>query len=156
MAVKQSAGILMYRMNKKLPEVFLVHPGGPFWKHKDLGAWSIPKGEFTEHEDPLKAAIREFGEETGTTPDGDFSALGSVKMKSGKLISAWSVQGDIDPATVRSNTFPLEWPPRSGKTIMAEEVDRGEWFDPETAKQKINPAQAVLIDRLMKNLGIDG
>jgi predicted NUDIX family NTP pyrophosphohydrolase len=146
----------MYRLNKNQPEVFLVHPGGPFWKNKDVGAWSIPKGEFKDDEDPLKAAIREFGEETGTTPSGDFKELGSVKMKSGKLIFAWSVKGDIDPASVKSNTFPLEWPQHSGKTIMVEEVDKGEWFDPETAKEKINPAQAVFIDRLMKNLEING
>jgi predicted NUDIX family NTP pyrophosphohydrolase len=146
----------MYRLNKKQPEVFLVHPGGPFWKNKDTGAWSIPKGEFNEEEDPLKAAIREFEEETGSIPNGEFISLGSVKMKSGKLIFAWSVKGNIDPATVKSNTFPLEWPPGSGKTLMVEEVDKGEWFDPDTAKEKINPAQTVFIERFMKNLEIDG
>jgi predicted NUDIX family NTP pyrophosphohydrolase len=146
----------LYRFNKKQPEVFLVHPGGPFWKNKDTGAWSIPKGEFNEEEDPLKAAIREFEEETGSIPNGEFISLGSVKMKSGKLIFAWSVKGNIDPATVKSNTFPLEWPPGSGKTLMVEEVDKGEWFDPDTAKEKINPAQTVFIERFMKNLEIDG
>jgi predicted NUDIX family NTP pyrophosphohydrolase len=146
----------LYRLNKKQPEVFLVHPGGPFWKNKDTGAWSIPKGEFNEEEDPLKAAIREFEEETGSIPNGEFISLGSVKMKSGKLIFAWSVKGNIDPATVKSNTFPLEWPPGSGKTLMVEEVDKGEWFDPDTAKEKINPAQTVFIERFMKNLEIDG
>jgi predicted NUDIX family NTP pyrophosphohydrolase len=154
--LKQSAGILLYRFNKKRIQVFLVHPGGPFWKNKDLGAWSIPKGEFSEDEDPLQAATREFEEETGSKLSGNFTALGSAKMKSGKLIFAWSVKGDIDAATLKSNTFPLEWPPRSGKTLMVEEVDKGEWFDPDIAKEKINAAQTVFIDRLMETLGIDG
>jgi predicted NUDIX family NTP pyrophosphohydrolase len=154
--LKQSAGILLYRYKKKQLEVFLVHPGGPFWKNKDAGAWSIPKGEFAEGEDPLQAAVREFKEETGSEVSGSFYALGSVKMKSGKLVFAWCVEGNIDPATVKSNSFPLEWPPRSGKTLMVEEVDKGAWFSPGLAKEKINPAQAVFIDRLIEYKGIDG
>lgn len=146
----------MYRLEKKRLKLFIVHPGGPFWKNKDLGAWSIPKGEYDENEDPLKAAIREFEEETGTKVDGDFISLGSVKMKSGKLIEAWGMEGDIDPATIKSNTFPLEWPPKSGKKIMVEEVDKGDWFSPEDAREKINPAQIEFINRLIEKLGIDG
>lgn len=154
--MKQSAGILLYRFRNNQLEVFIVHPGGPFWKNKDAGAWSIPKGEFNEGEDPLQAAVREFKEETGTEISGSFTALGSVKLRSGKLVFAWCVEGDIDPATIRSNTFPLEWPPRSGKTLMVEEVDKGDWFKTSEAKEKINPAQAVFIDRLIEYKGLNG
>jgi predicted NUDIX family NTP pyrophosphohydrolase len=152
----KSAGILMYRLVKKNPEFFLVHPGGPFWKNKDAGAWSIPKGEFTEEEDPLKAAMREFEEETGTRLAGDdFFPLGSTKLKSGKIVFAWALKGNIDAGKIKSNTFPLEWPPKSGKKIMVEEVDRAEWFSVEDAKEKINPAQVVFIERLTEKLDVD-
>lgn len=147
--MKQSAGILLYRKVKDELEVFLVHPGGPFFKNKDAGAWSIPKGEFADDEEPLAAAKREFEEETGQPVSGGFISLGSVELKSGKIVHSWAVEGNIDHETIVSNTFELEWPPRSGKKIMVPEVDRAGWFDPATAKQKINQAQGVLIDRLL-------
>ena len=125
----QSAGILLYRFRREILEVFLVHPGGPFWKHKDLGSWSIPKGEHTDEEEPLKAALREFKEETGFEPNGDFKALQPVRLKSGKKVSAWAVAGDCDPEMIQSNTFEMEWPPKSGKLQHFPEVDRGGWFD---------------------------
>jgi predicted NUDIX family NTP pyrophosphohydrolase len=145
---KQSAGILVYRIKKKVLEVFLVHPGGPFWKNKDAGAWSIPKGEFLDDEDDLLAAKREFVEETGQTIDGDFIKLNAVKLKSGKTVHAWAVEGEVDESNIISNTFPFEWPPKSGKMIEIPEVDRGDWFDSDNAKQKINPAQADFITQL--------
>lgn len=149
MAQKKSAGILVYRFNKKTPEFFLVHPGGPFWKNKDAGAWSIPKGEFADDEDPLLAAQREFKEEIGQVIKGDFIALTPVKQKSGKIIHAWAVEADIDPVTIKSNLFEIEWPPRSGKKQEFPEVDKAEWFTAETAKEKINTSQAALIDELI-------
>jgi predicted NUDIX family NTP pyrophosphohydrolase len=152
MVQKKSAGILVYRLQKKTAEFFLVHPGGPFWKNKDAGAWSIPKGEFTDEEDALLAAQREFKEETGQTIDGDFIPLTPVKQKSGKTIHAWAVEADIDPATIKSNPFEIEWPPRSGKKQEFPEVDRAEWFIAETAKEKINTSQAALIDELINLL----
>ena len=146
--MKTSAGILLYRFNKKNIEVFLVHPGGPFWKNKDEGAWSVPKGEYEKDEDPLKAAIREFKEETGISIEGDFISLKPVKLKSGKLVKAWALEKDIDATAVKSNTFLLEWPPRSGKKIEVPEVDKAEWFTIPEAKKKINAGQLPLLDEL--------
>jgi len=147
-AGKQSAGILLYRTGSKQVEVFLVHPGGPFWAKKDMGAWSIPKGEFTD-EDPLDAAKREFYEETSVTLDAkNFVRLTPVKLKSGKTVHAWAAQGEVDEKNVQSNLFEMEWPPRSGKFIKVPEVDKAGWFTIAEAKQKINVAQAALIDEL--------
>ena len=151
-STKQSAGILLYRLNARLPEFFLVHPGGPFWAKKDLGAWSIPKGEFEKDEDPLAAAKREFHEETGTLLSGNFLELTPVTQKAGKVIFAWAAQGDIDAAEVQSNSFKLEWPPKSGSFKSFPEVDKAEWFDAETAMKKINPAQISFITELMNKL----
>jgi predicted NUDIX family NTP pyrophosphohydrolase len=147
---KQSAGILLYRNNNWQLEVFLVHPGGPFFKNKDAGVWSIPKGEFLDDEDPLLAAKREFQEETGQTLMGnDFIKLVPIKQKSGKTVHAWALEGDIDADNIVSNTFEIEWPPRSGKQASFAEIDRGGWFSVGEAKVKINPAQAALIDELI-------
>ena len=148
MMAKQSAGILMYRRGPEGLEVLLVHPGGPFWAGKDLGSWSVPKGEVGADEDPLAAAKREFQEETGVAVTGALRALSPVKQKSGKLVCAWAVQGDLDPANVRSNTFSVEWPPRSGEVREFPEVDRAEWFSLETAWAKILPAQQPLLREL--------
>lgn len=148
---KQSAGILLYKwsVNDELL-VFLVHPGGPFFKNKDLGAWSIPKGEFSDDEDALAAAKREFQEETGQVITSDQSVpLKSVRLKSGKTVHAWAVEGDADADNISSNTFPMEWPPKSGKITEFVEVDRAGWFDPETAKLKLNPAQVAFVDELL-------
>lgn len=150
--MRKSAGILLYRKKDSLIEVFLVHPGGPFWRGKEKGAWSIPKGEFTEGEDPLTVAKREFNEETGQTIDGNFVELTPVKQKGGKMVYAWSVEGDADAETIVSNTFKTEWPYKSGKWITIPEVDKAGWFSTEEAKEKINPAQAELIEDLMKRL----
>ena len=133
----RSAGILLHRQGASGREVLLVHPGGPYWARKDLGAWSIPKGEPEPGEDPRDCALREFAEE-----------LGSVQLKSGKLVEAFAVGGDIDPEVVESNTFELEWPPRSGRTQSFPEIDRAEWFALDPARAKLNPAQAELVDRL--------
>ena len=145
---KKSAGILLYRLKNKVLEVFLVHPGGPFWKNKDAGAWSIPKGEFTEGEDALDAAKREIHEETGVAFDGDFIALLPVKQQSGKTVYAWALQSDIDPAQLISNTFEMEWPPRSGKKQLFPEVDKGAWFSVPEALKKINEFQSAFIVEL--------
>jgi predicted NUDIX family NTP pyrophosphohydrolase len=147
--LKTSAGILVYRIIKNVAEVFLVHPGGPFWKNKDIGAWSIPKGEYTPGEDPLSAAQREFEEETGIPINGKFIELLPVKLKSAKIVHAWAINKNIDASNIKSNTFPLEWPPRSGKTINVPEVDKAEWFETQLAKEKINPAQVSFIDQLV-------
>jgi predicted NUDIX family NTP pyrophosphohydrolase len=147
---KKSAGILLYRINAHT-EVFLVHPGGPFFKYKDAGAWTIPKGEFTT-EDAFEAAQREFEEETGFRPTGRYKALQPITQKSGKKVFAWALEGDIDPEQMRSNTFELEWPAHSGQMKEFPEVDKGEWFDLETAKHKINVAQVDLIDELIVKL----
>ncbi|MEO6733877.1 MAG: NUDIX domain-containing protein [Ferruginibacter sp.] len=145
---KKSAGILLYRFDNKLAEVLLVHPGGPFWAKKDLGVWSIPKGEFDEREKPLNAAIREVEEETGIKLTGDFIELVPVKQKSGKVIYAWALEGDIDPATIISNTFEIEWPPKSGKKKVFPEVDKAAWFPMDEAKGKIIAGQVGLINEL--------
>lgn len=146
--VKQSAGILLYRKNNDQLQVFLVHPGGPFFKNKDIGAWSIPKGEFLPDEDPLAAAKREFMEETGQPIDGEFVPLEPVFLKSGKKVYAWAVEGDIDHEVIISNLFEMEWPPRSGKMQSFPEIDRAAWFTVEEAKEKINAGQVGLIESL--------
>jgi predicted NUDIX family NTP pyrophosphohydrolase len=147
--IKQSAGILLYREIDKKLEFFLVHPGGPFFKNKDVGVWSIPKGEFLDDEDPLEAAKREFCEETGQAVDGDFIALKPVTLKSGKVVHAWALEGDIDNETIFSNLFEIEWPPKSGKKQSFPEIDRAGWFDIDEAKIKINIAQIGLIDSFL-------
>jgi predicted NUDIX family NTP pyrophosphohydrolase len=145
---KISAGLLLYRQRNSKLELLLVHPGGPFWRNKSEGAWSIPKGEVVVDEDLLEAAQREFQEETGYLPAGPFIPLAPVKLKSGKVVHAWAVEGDFDLAAFKSNTFTLEWPPRSGKMVEFPEVDRAEFFDSTTAKGKINPAQGAFISEL--------
>lgn len=152
MAKKLSAGILLYRMRREHIEVFLVHPGGPFWARKDEGAWSIPKGEYHEGDDPLGTARREFCEETGSEVRGPFSALSPLRQPSGKVVSAWAVEGDIDVATVKSNSFSMEWPPRSGNRQEFPEVDRGDWFDLPTAGMKLQPGQRGFLDQLQQLL----
>jgi predicted NUDIX family NTP pyrophosphohydrolase len=150
----QSAGILLYRRGEEGREVLLVHPGGPYWTKKDLGAWSIPKGEYEEGEDPRACALREFEEELGVPPPaGDLAELGSTRQAGGKLVTAWAVEGDVDAGSVRSNTFTLEWPPRSGRMREFPEVDRAQWFALDEARRRINPAQAVFVDRLEGLLG---
>jgi len=143
-----SAGLLLYRRVGGALEVFLAHPGGPFWRDRDLGAWTIPKGVLEDGEDPLAAAQREFAEETSVAPVGPFLSLGSVRQKAGKVVHAWAWEGDADPARVASNSMRSEWPRNSGRFITFPEVDRCEWFDPATARLKMNPAQAAFIDRL--------
>ncbi len=149
---KQSAGILLYRLMKNEPEVFLVHPGGPFWSKKDAGVWSIPKGEMDEDEEALKVAFREFQEETGRELEGDFTPLQSIKLKSGKIVHAWTGEGDIDENKVVSNTFEIEWPPKSGKMKSFPEVDKAGWFYLNEAKEKINPGQLPLLEELAEIL----
>jgi predicted NUDIX family NTP pyrophosphohydrolase len=150
--MRTSAGILLYRKKDKLLEVFLVHPGGPFWKGKDKGAWSIPKGEFTGDEDPLAVAKREFNEETGQTIDGEFIELKPIQQKGGKMVYAWAVEGDADAENIVSNTFKQEWPYKSGKWITIPEVDKAAWFAVEEAKEKMNAAQAELLEDLLEKL----
>jgi predicted NUDIX family NTP pyrophosphohydrolase len=145
---KQSAGLLMYRVREDVLEVLLVHPGGPFWRNKDEGAWSIPKGEFGDEESALDAALREFEEETGLRPEGPFMALTPVKQKSGKVVHAWAFEGDCDPGRIRSNTFAMEWPRGSGRLQEFPEIDRAAFFSLDEARAKINPGQARLIDEL--------
>jgi predicted NUDIX family NTP pyrophosphohydrolase len=150
---RQSAGILLYRGRQGAVEVLLVHPGGPFWAGKDLGAWSIPKGEYVQGEDPLAVAVREFQEETGhPPPTADLLELGTVRLRGGKVLTAFAAAGDLDPAAVTSNTFTMEWPPRSGSRREFPEVDRAGWFDPATARVKLPGAQAELVDRLLQLL----
>lgn len=150
---KKSAGILLYRISQAGPEVLLIHPGGPFWRKKDAGAWSIPKGEFDEGEDPLHAAIRELHEETGIRVTGkDHIPLAPVTQKAGKHIYAFAIQGDADPGKIKSNSFEMGWPPRSGRKQVFPEVDKAGWFTIAQAKEKINPAQAVLLDELVRKL----
>ncbi len=146
---KQSAGILLYRKRNKRLEVFLIHPGGPFWRNKDNGAWSIPKGQHGEGEEPLEAAKREFKEETGyRPPPTDYRSIGEAKLKSGKIIRAWVVEGDIDETKIQSATFEVEWPPRSGRKKSYPEADRAGWFSLAEARQKLHPAQRIFIDAL--------
>jgi predicted NUDIX family NTP pyrophosphohydrolase len=149
-----SAGMLMYRKHNGIFQVFLVHPGGPLWAKKDLRAWSIPKGEIDPEEDPLAAAKREFEEETGFKISGSFIQLPPVKLKSGKTVKAWAVEGDCDPEAIRSNTFRMEWPPKSGKQHEFPEVDRAAWFGLKEAKEKINKGQIPLIEELGRILKI--
>ena len=145
---KISAGLLMYRIRDGHAQVLLVHPGGPFFRNKDDGAWTIPKGEADLGEDLLATAQREFAEETGLTPTGPFVAIVPVKQKSGKTVHSWAFEGDCNPEELASNRFTMEWPPKSGKQTEFPEVDKAEWFDLATAKRKINPAQAKLIEEL--------
>jgi predicted NUDIX family NTP pyrophosphohydrolase len=178
---KRSAGILLFRLNAASLEVFLVHPGGPFWRNKDAGTWSIPKGEYADNENPLEAAKREFQEETGIVPhipisssagaplpvfeggspvpllghpafQGEFLSLGEVKQTGGKLVTAWALEGDCDPSAIRSNTVSLEWPPKSGRQQQFPEVDRAAWFSLPEARQQILKSQLPLLDRLMATL----
>ena len=143
---------MMYRRRNHEIEVFLVHPGGPFWSKKDLGAWSIPKGEYLEGEEPLQAARREFEEETGFVPTGNFIGLGDLKQPGGKIVTAWAFEGDCDPAQLKSNTFLMEWPPRSGRQIEVPEVDRGCWYTIEDARQRLLPGQRGFLDRLLERV----
>jgi len=143
---------MMYRRRNHEIEVFLVHPGGPFWSKKDLGAWSIPKGEYLEGEEPLAAAMREFEEETGFSPQGNFIGLGDLKQPGVKMVTAWAFEGDCDPAQLKSNTFLMEWPPRSGRQIEVPEVDRGCWYTIEDARQRLLPGQRGFLDRLLERV----
>ena len=155
MAAKQSAGILLFRSSVEGPEVLLVHPGGPFWAKKDLGAWSVPKGEFGDDEEGLACALRELEEELGSPPEiveSELIDLGDVRQKAGKRVRVWAAQGDFDPVTLDGNTFSMQWPPRSGRQQEFPEVDRAEWFPPEEAKRRLNPAQAPFVDRLLERL----
>lgn len=149
---KRSAGILLFRRIGPQPEVLLAHPGGPFWKNKDDGAWSIPKGEYDEHEDPLTAAKREFAEETGKIVAGEFIPLGEVRQTGGKAVTAWALEQDFDTAALCSNTFLMPWPPGSGKTQEFPEIDRAQWFTLEVASSKILRGQAGLLERLSQHL----
>jgi predicted NUDIX family NTP pyrophosphohydrolase len=144
---RTSAGILLFRRSPGL-EVLLVHPGGPFFKNKDGGAWTLPKGEVQTGEELLATAVREFEEELGQRPPGPFTPLGSIKQKGGKTVHAFACESDLDTAAIRSNTFSLEWPPRSGKQVEFPEIDRAAWFDLDTARRKINPAQVPLLEKL--------
>jgi predicted NUDIX family NTP pyrophosphohydrolase len=153
---KSSAGVLMYKRAGAEVLLLLVHPGGPFWAKKDLGAWSIPKGEYQEGEEPLAVARREFAEELGAAPAGDFRPLGSVRQAGGKLVTAWAVEGAFDIASLVSNSFEMEWPPRSGRRRSFPEVDRAEWFTPAEALRRILPGQRDFIERLMAGLSQAG
>lgn len=149
-----SAGILLHRVGNGGHEVLLVHPGGPFWAKKDAGAWSIPKGELDPGEDPRACALREFAEETGTVlAPAELDALGEVRLKSGKTVIGYAMPGDLDAGAIVSNTFELEWPPRSGRRQAFPEVDRAGWFGLDAAREKLNPAQAAFVDRLAALLG---
>ncbi len=153
MPAKASAGLVLYRTSASGVEVLLVHPGGPYWKNKDDGAWSIPKGELDADEPPLTAARREFAEELGSEPpEGEVIELGEIRQRSGKRVQAFAVEGNFDPETVRSNLIEIEWPPRSGARLEIPEVDRAGWFDLAGMRRAINPAQAELIDRLVAAL----
>jgi len=155
MAVKRSAGILLFRRKDGVTEFLLVHPGGPFWAKKDAGAWSIPNGQIEDDEEPRACAIRELEEELGAAPALDpeeLVELGSIRQRAGKVVEAWAAEADFDPAALASNTFEMEWPPRSGSRQEFPEVDRAEWFDPAAAREKILPAQAELLDRLLERL----
>ena len=150
---RKSAGIVLYRGSGATLEVLLVHPGGPFWSRRDAGAWSIPKGEYEEGEDPRACALREFEEETGTPlPPGELLELGDIRQKGGKVVTAWAAEGDLDADAVHSNTFRMEWPPRSGRWATFPEIDRAGWFGVDEARDKLNPAQAEFVDRLLERL----
>jgi len=148
---KQSAGLLLFRRQPSL-EVLLVHPGGPFWKKKDAGAWSIPKGEYEDQEDPFAAALREFQEEVGPPPAGPFIPLGQVRQSGGKIVTVWAAEGDLDPASIHSNTFKIELPRGSGRMVEFPEIDRAAWFSIENAREKLIPAQTAFLDRLANQL----
>lgn len=154
---KLSAGLLLYRSRDGVVEVLLVHPGGPYWARRDEGAWSLPKGEHDASEDPLAVARREFREELGVEPpsEGAPAFLGELRQAGGKRVSAWAVEGDLDVADVRSNTFTIEWPPRSGTRREFPEVDRADWFGLEEASRKLVPGQAGFLDRLAELLGVN-
>ena len=155
MATKRSAGILLFRRRDGETEFLLVHPGGPFWAKKDEGAWSIPKGQIENEEEPRACAIRELEEELGPAPELDpegLIELGSIRQRAGKVVEAWAAEADFDPATLASNTFSMEWPPRSGSQQEFPEVDRAEWFDLATAREKLLPAQTEFLDRLLARL----
>jgi predicted NUDIX family NTP pyrophosphohydrolase len=146
---KRSAGLLLFRRVGRGVEVLLVHPGGPFWKNKDKGAWSIPKGEYDDSEEPLAAAVREVEEEIGLKVKGDFIRLGNLMQPSRKVVHAWAHECDFDVGALKSNVFEMEWPPKSGKTAKFPEVDRAGWFSPDVAREKILPGQVAFIDRLL-------
>ena len=155
MARRRSAGIVLHRVADRGPEVLLVHPGGPFWRRKDTGAWSIPKGQIEAEEEARACAIREMEEELGAAPQVDpeqLLELGSIRQRAGKVVEAWAAEADFDPTALASNTFSMEWPPRSGNEQEFPEVDRAEWFEIEKAREKILPAQAELLDRLLERL----
>lgn len=154
--MKRSAGVLLYRRRGAELEVFLVHPGGPFWRKKDNGAWTIPKGAIEPGEEPLAAARREFAEETGFALDGDFVELGSFKQPGGKIVAVWALEGDCDPAELVSNEFEMEWPPRSGSCARFPEVDRGAWFGVEEAREKLLVGQRPLLDAFLARAGDAG
>jgi len=149
---KKSAGLLLYREKRGSLEVFLVHPGGPFWAKKDEGAWSIPKGEFDADEDPLDAARREFQEETGLAVAGEYLPLTPIRQTGGKTVYAWAVRADVDAAMAKSNAFSIEWPPGSGKTQEFPEIDRADWFDIEVARRKILKSQLPLLEQIERPL----
>lgn len=153
-----SAGILLFRHARNGPEVLLVHPGGPYWAKRDLGAWSVPKGEIDEGEDPRECALRELEEELGNPPGlgvDELIELGSVRQKGGKVVHCWAAEAEFDPATLHSNTFAMEWPPRSGVEREFPEVDMAEWLEPALARRKILEAQAAFVDRLLDRLGFE-
>jgi predicted NUDIX family NTP pyrophosphohydrolase len=154
-AAKESAGVLLFR-NRSAPEVLLIHPGGPYWSKKDIGAWSIPKGEPDPGEERRECALREMGEELGPAAPrltaAELIELGSIRQKGGKVVHAWAAEGQFDPAELDSNSFEFEWPPRSGNRREFPEADRAEWFEPEEARRRINPAQTALLDRLLEVL----
>ena len=151
---RRSAGILLHRRGPEGPEVLLVHPGGPFWAKRDDGAWSIPKGEYEDGEEPQAAALREFEEEIGSALEaaGELVELGEVRQKNRKVVSAWAAEGDVDASAVRSNTFEMEWPPRSGKRQEFPEIDRAEWFPLAQARVKLIEAQTAFLDRLEERI----
>ncbi|MGB7438980.1 MAG: NUDIX domain-containing protein [Candidatus Acidiferrum sp.] len=149
---KLSAGILLFRKCDSAVQVLLVHPGGPFWKNKDAGSWSIPKGEYNESEDPLTAAKREFQEETGIEIHGEFISLDKLKQPGGKIVSAWAVQGDCSPIAIRSNTFSIEWPPKSGRKQEFPEIDRADWFTLPDARKQLLKGQQAFLDRLIAHI----
>lgn len=152
--MRQSAGLLLYRLREGRPECLLAHPGGPLWARRDAGAWSLPKGEIEAGEAPIDVAQREFREETGFEPPdaAGWLDLGEIRLRSGKVVTAWAAKGDLDPADARSEPFEMEWPPRSGRLASFPEVDRVAWFEPEEARARLNPAQVPFVDRLLERL----